>query len=1125
MTQRQYSIRIGLDGKAEITRDFDDIAQKGEGAFSSVQDTVDRATGALGNFRKSAQDSATVFAQGGAVAGRSDFDAQIARLKAEQDALTSAQKQLQISSASQTNFNRFMGIDQPNTGSAAESARAFQTQFDQLDEIAAAKAQQIGQNFQSTLNTAMGIGTPVKSAKDSAGVFEDEAKAMQALDERAALLKAQIDPLGAAQARLNSQLQNANELLAAGKITTAEHTVATTQAQRTYDVAAKSLKGMSNEARLNSFQISNLTFQINDVISGLAMGQKPLSVLTQQGGQIIQVFAGTGMGVVGALKATAETIRSFLTPTVLLGGAIAAVGATTAYVLYNNWQASRQFQAATEGLGRATGATAGELAIIAHRATEAGAASLSSARDTETAFAKTGTVGKENLQDLIALTDHYYRVSDQSMDKARETMVGAFQDPAKAGLDLLAKLGGLDDKTAQYIKTLVAEGERTKAQKVLQDALTAAMKDTTEKGFGLGDAFHYVANSWAEFFDGFRPKSVAEKIGEMQAEIDAARKLAPKDVPGLEAQLRDLQAQNPEEARRAAAERARQDAQNLSNQAGPVVRSAVPGYQELQDLTTGSELLDKLTSNAQAMKLLGVTTDQARQAQDSLTRAKQTYLDPAERAASADMLEIQALGHFTVAERAADAARRTRLELSGKVVTAAEVERQVQSASTKVYAEAAREIAAQTIELDRNARSSLATGNAYLVSAAAGQTAEARAKALAEALRDGVNVETRTRQLLAEQVAQDYAAGAKQISQLGEHATAQKTVNDALASGKTTVADANQQMQIEIALANLRVAKALALAQGYTAEANALQKIIDKLPAAFANDNAETRRNQALRTVSGQNDQIEIAKREIELQGASESAREVELAQLRAKQQLLQQGIDLGSDEGKQIVANAGEIERLNQQLQLATASRGELESTFDSVSSRWSDFIVQGKYDWESFAKAGLSAMQDIESEIIKLGAINPLKNLLFGEKNPTLDSVGGIIGDILGNGKSTTAAAASSGTWISAAESWLAGLFHEGGMAEAANSNRALPANVLRFAPRLHAGAYLGPDEVPAILQTGERVLNRAQTRDYNAGGSRPMQVNQYIQTTSPRAFQASKGQVMSSLVRGMRAAAARM
>ncbi len=36
-----------------------------------------------------------------------------------------------------------------------------------------------------------------------------------------------------------------------------------------------------------------------------------------------------------------------------------------------------------------------------------------------------------------------------------------------------------------------------------------------------------------------------------------------------------------------------------------------------------------------------------------------------------------------------------------------------------------------------------------------------------------------------------------------------------------------------------------------------------------------------------------------------------------------------------------------------------------------------------------------------------------------------------------------------------------------------------------RAHRGMMLGPDEVPIIAQTGERVLNRAETRAYNSGG----------------------------------------
>ena len=41
-----------------------------------------------------------------------------------------------------------------------------------------------------------------------------------------------------------------------------------------------------------------------------------------------------------------------------------------------------------------------------------------------------------------------------------------------------------------------------------------------------------------------------------------------------------------------------------------------------------------------------------------------------------------------------------------------------------------------------------------------------------------------------------------------------------------------------------------------------------------------------------------------------------------------------------------------------------------------------------------------------------------------------------------------------------------------------------MFRSAPRFHDGAFLSPDEVPAVLQRGERVLSRAETLAYNRG-----------------------------------------
>jgi hypothetical protein len=70
------------------------------------------------------------------------------------------------------------------------------------------------------------------------------------------------------------------------------------------------------------------------------------------------------------------------------------------------------------------------------------------------------------------------------------------------------------------------------------------------------------------------------------------------------------------------------------------------------------------------------------------------------------------------------------------------------------------------------------------------------------------------------------------------------------------------------------------------------------------------------------------------------------------------------------------------------------------------------------------------------------------------------------------------------------------------------------------LHEGAFLSPDEVPAILQRGERVLSREETRHYaeRASMAQPV-INVVIQTPNPTAFQASRTQVAADLARAVR------
>lgn len=74
------------------------------------------------------------------------------------------------------------------------------------------------------------------------------------------------------------------------------------------------------------------------------------------------------------------------------------------------------------------------------------------------------------------------------------------------------------------------------------------------------------------------------------------------------------------------------------------------------------------------------------------------------------------------------------------------------------------------------------------------------------------------------------------------------------------------------------------------------------------------------------------------------------------------------------------------------------------------------------------------------------------------------------------------------------FANILYAGGMVDAAGPGRMVPALAFAGAPRMHSGGWAGlrPDEVPAILQRGERVLSRREAAGYGNGGNVTVNIN---------------------------------
>ena len=150
-----------------------------------------------------------------------------------------------------------------------------------------------------------------------------------------------------------------------------------------------------------------------------------------------------------------------------------------------------------------------------------------------------------------------------------------------------------------------------------------------------------------------------------------------------------------------------------------------------------------------------------------------------------------------------------------------------------------------------------------------------------------------------------------------------------------------------------------------------------------------------------------------------------------------------------------------------------------ESISDALVGVIAKG----ESLRKAFSRVLQTMASEILS----SNIKGLLADMLNPTGGGAGGLIGRIV-NGLFGGGFDFGAGGGLPTGSNIpiptpRPSVLHDGGIAGLSGSRRAVPALAFAHAPRLHGGGWPGlrPDEVPAILERGERVLAKNEASRY--------------------------------------------
>ena len=355
----------------------------------------------------------------------------------------------------------------------------------------AARESAEAQRRQSALNSWMGIGVEGKSARDSAALFEAEAIAAENAAASAARLKAVLDPVGAAQDRLNNELAEYASLAKRGEINSEQLAQAQVMARRRFDETTTAIERQSRGLSRNAVASRlNLARQGADVAVTAAMGMNPAMIAIQQGPQILDALATSG------LRATPVLIGLG----VAVGAVAGAVGVLGAAWLAGE-DAALDYERAVSGLGRTARLSASELEALTVAAAEQGEVSIRSAREQAASYLATGRIGGEVISGLVKIGRDYASVMGMDAEEATQSLAQAMLAPDKAARDLTRTMGLLDQKTLDHIDSLVKSGDLLAAQKLLIEALDGAMSGHAERVGDIATAWDWAARTVSNYWD------------------------------------------------------------------------------------------------------------------------------------------------------------------------------------------------------------------------------------------------------------------------------------------------------------------------------------------------------------------------------------------------------------------------------------------------------------------------------------------------------------------------------------------------------------------------------------------------------------------------------------------------
>ena len=290
-----------------------------------------------------------------------------------------------------------------------------------------------------------------------------------------------------------------------------------------FERLGQNVKGVGDQSRYAREQMRNLSYQMTDIVTGLATGQNPFYVMLQQGGQLRDVFGGT----LPALRAVASVFTIARVAAGGLAGAIAAVVVAS----IQGARESDELNKALARTGNSAQVTAGQFEAMASSVAQSTRLGAGDVRDLGLALVATGKLSADAFKPALAAVSTFAKATGQATDDVAKEFAGLTGDTARWALDFARKYRAIDASTLDLIKSLQAQGRQMEAVRVASDAVAESMQGRQTKSLyavvrGWNDLTAAVGRYWESLKGVFRdetPEGKLEELLENQRKREAAR--------------------------------------------------------------------------------------------------------------------------------------------------------------------------------------------------------------------------------------------------------------------------------------------------------------------------------------------------------------------------------------------------------------------------------------------------------------------------------------------------------------------------------------------------------------------------------------------------------------------------